>query len=88
MSEQEKTCLQDLFKEFVMWIPKRLEEFAFRVQYFKQHIDGEEGLKFITSLCGRAGYTEVSPTDIQINLLNRIHFLDELIASIKNESEK
>lgn len=51
--------------------PKDLQELKQKLQFFKQHIEGEDGLKFIQDTCRHAEYTEISPEEIQSNLLER-----------------
>lgn len=51
--------------------PGSMAELKQKILYFKKQISGEEGLRFIQSVCAHAGYTEIGPETIQTNLLER-----------------
>ncbi len=59
--------------------PDELLRLKQKIQNFKQHIEGEDGLQFIRAVCEHAEYTEVSPEDIQSALLERSNtFVEEI----------
>lgn len=62
--------------------PKNITLLKQKILFFKQQIEGEGGLKFITDTCKHAGYTEISPEEIQRNLIEKSDTCLNLIGEI------
>jgi hypothetical protein len=62
--------------------PEELLRLKGKIKNFKQHIEGEDGLQFIRAVCEHAEYTEMSPEEIQSDLLERSNIFVEEIDKI------